>query len=62
METQVNTVEIQDQQERQQRCIQRIQEVLDEEKCIIIPSMTILPDRIIPKIDVVPVNEDQQEN
>jgi hypothetical protein len=44
-----------EQEERRQRCGARIQQILTEEGCTLVPTYTITPDKMVPNIEVVPV-------
>lgn len=44
-----------EQEERRQRCGSKIQEILEQEGCELKPSMTLTPEGVIPRIDIVVV-------
>ena len=41
-----------EQEERRQRCGQKIQEILDEEGCAIVPVVTIVGKEVISRVDI----------
>lgn len=44
-----------EQEARVKRCEKKLQDLLTKEKCTLVPTYTLTPDGVIPRIDVRPV-------